>query len=133
MKRIGFPTAFALCLFFVGACNSGNKADTNPPGEGCPEQGAQKKADDGCNTCICTVDGWSCSEMGCEDPAAAEEGGEEQPVDAEAEAGATDRATAEACTAGETKMEDCNECACGEDGVWTCTTMACDTEESPKT
>lgn len=131
MKRLGFPTAFAFSLFLLGACDSANKEETNPPGDGCPEQGASKKADDGCNTCTCTIDGWMCTEMGCVDETPDE--GDDQPVDAPDEGGTTDRATAEACTAGDTKMEECNECSCGDDGVWTCTAMACETEESPKT
>jgi hypothetical protein len=70
---------------------------------GACEDGAQRKADDGCNTCTCSDGTWACTEKDCVDT----------------------------CKEGQTRRADdgCNVCTCDADGNWGCTEKACEPED----
>ena len=106
MKRLGLVRLLALPALLVAlapACHNQSGADA--PGAPC-RLGERKPAEDGCNTCTCTEQGWACTELGCV---------EHQPrLEPAAE-----------CSPGETRQEECNQCVCNDDGTWGCTELAC--------
>lgn len=104
--------ALTLTLGATAACSSA-KPTSDPPAADAPiaeepveaacNQGEQKPAEDGCNTCTCDEMGnWSCTELGCAD--------------------------ADACTPGQTRAAEdgCNTCTCDEMNAWSCTELACE-------
>lgn len=98
----------------LSACGTNPKDSTHVESNAISEQecslGETKTADDGCNTCTCTEEGWACTEMACAEP---DSPGQE-------------------CTLGTTKpAEDgCNTCTCDESG-WSCTELGCEPNEQP--
>lgn len=100
---LGVGLSLAAC---GGTTNPPSGMHTQPaPGVACQSLGTTAPADDGCNTCTCTEDGWACTLIACGDPPA--------------------------CTAGETTDDGCNSCSCTGDGNWVCTEKDCAGPEVP--
>ncbi len=105
--------------------------------QGTCKPGDSKLADDGCNTCNCTMDGqWACSLTICNVPACTpmEEmtlGCKQCICDANGSWSCTllmdAGCSAQTCTPGETmpSADGCNTCTCGTDGQFACTEKAC--------
>src|SRR5688500_2692419 len=91
------------CAATLGACMGVSskverRNDAGDSGIGDCEPGGTRPADDGCNTCTCTMEGaWSCTEEACPE-----------------------------CMTGETMPsgDDCNTCTCMS-GRWSCTMKPC--------
>jgi len=60
--------------------------------------GGTKPADDGCNTCTCTEQGWQCTEMACPE---------------------------RECEPGDSKADSCTICSCSQLGRWECAYDLC--------
>jgi len=103
------------------------------PGLACSELGATAPAEDGCNTCTCTEEGWSCTLLFCA-PDACESGATKQADDGCNSCTCTDDGTwactemacgEPPCTPGETREQQCDSCVCADDGAWSCTPKVC--------
>ncbi|RJO68107.1 MAG: hypothetical protein C4523_07780 [Myxococcales bacterium] len=143
------------CNECVMACYGVAEADDpSTCGSEC-EEGDQRPADDGCNTCDCINGEWACTAMACSDPieeclmecgdgcfnlnqmACMEDGKMWCPCEAECYgvAAADDPASCQVspgdpCVAGQVAWAEdgCNSCECMEDDFWSCTEMACPPE-----
>jgi hypothetical protein len=107
LSLVPFLLAGALAGLSLAACDLGPKMI----GEEC-QQGDQKPADDGCNTCTCADGQWACTEMAC--------------ADSDSMSGGV-TGDAPACEDGEQMPagDGCNTCTCLE-GQWACTQIGCD-------
>ena len=117
------------------AGSASGSGSTSGPGGVC-EPGDMRDADDGCNTCTCTDDGfWACTEIGCEptecepgDTRDAEDGCNTCSCDDAGMWACTDQACETECEPGDTQpaKDGCNTCFCDDDGTWgSCTEIAC--------
>jgi hypothetical protein len=93
----------AVAVSLVTSCSedkNDSSSQTKPvqAGAPCNAQGATAPADDGCNTCVCDMAAWACTEKACVEP----------------------------CEDGATKPADdgCNTCTC-QAGQWQCTLLGC--------
>jgi hypothetical protein len=109
LSRPKWPWA-AILLALLAACSEDDteSSDTAMPvsaGSPCDTNGAKAPADDGCNSCVCDGDVWSCTEKACIEP----------------------------CEDGATKPADdgCNTCTC-QSGEWQCTLIGCVTCPPPQ-
>lgn len=128
--------AGAIVGLTLAACDLGpKKIGEESMGEGpvC-EEGEQKEADDGCNTCTCSDGEWACTELACEEPVC--EDGDTKMIDCntcgciDGQWGCTQiGCEPDECAPGDTKMLDCNTCDCTQEGQWVCTDIACPPEE----
>lgn len=137
----------SLGLFLIacgGTTEPPSSMHTQPaPGIACSDVGMTAPADDGCNTCTCTEDGWTCTLIYCGDPAVCEPGDSKVADDGCNSCGCSEDGTwvcteigcvgDEACTPGSEKPADdgCNMCSCESDGTWACTDLDCSPECDP--
>jgi hypothetical protein len=130
----------ALFLLAFSALACGKVASEPPPedqppapGGACSDEGATAPAGDGCNTCTCGAEGWSCTLLLCDPPDVECLDGEVKPADD----GCNSCTCAEGtwlcslmpcvepvCDDGESTSDGCNSCSC-EDGSWSCTDVYC--------
>lgn len=105
--RLGHPKrlwgAVPFLFAFLPACSEddSDSGDTTTPvsaGSPCDTNGAKAPADDGCNTCTCARNVWSCTEKACTETC---EDGASKPAD-----------------------DGCNTCTC-QGGEWECTLLGC--------
>lgn len=139
MRYLSWLVPFGLIAVACGGVTTDPQASDTlaVSGQACSDPGMTATAMDGCNTCTCGDDGWSCTELACPPGDACTDGETRDSADGCNACGCVDGAWActtmdcsepvDSCAEGDTKTADdgCNKCECGADGTWACTDMAC--------